>query len=48
VGTVHSANLALFGGYIAASFVTAAGGQGGTPISDEPQTAPQLLTHPHA
>ena len=48
-GGVQSANIALFGNYIAASFVTAAGGQGGTLVTEASQPANQqpLLTHPH-
>jgi hypothetical protein len=45
----HSAKLALLGNYMAASFVTAADGHGGTLITEGVQTAQQpLLTHPHA
>ena len=46
----HAAAIALLGNYIAASFVTAADGHGGTVISEAAQTANQqpLLTHPHA
>jgi hypothetical protein len=48
VGT-HTANIALLGNYMAASFVTAAGGFGGAVIAEEAQTPPQpLLTQPHA
>jgi hypothetical protein len=43
-GGVQSANAALFGNYIAASFVTAAGGQGGAVFGEEPQTQPLLFT----
>jgi hypothetical protein len=46
-GTVQSANIALFGNYIAGSFVTAAGGQGGSVVSTTSQGEPPLLTHPH-
>ena len=46
----HAAAIALLGNYIAASFVPAADGLGGTVISEAAQTANQqpLLTHPHA
>jgi hypothetical protein len=46
----HAAAIALLGNYIAASFVTAADGHGGTVISEAAQTANQqpLLTQPHA
>jgi hypothetical protein len=47
-GSVQSANIALFGNYIAGSFVTAAGGAGGSVVSDNAQGEPPLLTHPHA
>jgi hypothetical protein len=49
-GGVQSANIALLGNYIAAGFVTAAGGHGGTIISEAAQSVNQqpLLTHPHA
>ncbi len=47
--SVHSANLALLGNYIAASFVSAAFDHGGTVITEAAQAANQqpLLTHPH-
>ena len=45
----HIAKLALLGNYMAASFVTASDGYGGTLITEGGQTAQQsLLTHPHA
>jgi autotransporter passenger strand-loop-strand repeat protein len=46
----HSANVALLRNYMAASFVTAADGHGGTLVTEASQTANQqpLLTHPHA
>jgi hypothetical protein len=45
----HIAKLALLGNYMAASFVTASDGYGGTLITEGVQTAQQsLLTHPHA
>jgi len=47
-GSVQSANLALFGSYIAGSFVTAAGGAGGSSASPTSDSQPPLLTHPHA
>ncbi len=45
----HAASIALLGNYMAASFVTAADGHGGTLISEEAQPrSPQLsLTAPH-
>jgi hypothetical protein len=46
---VGSAKIALLGNYIAASFVTAGDGHGGTLVTQTPQAAEQpLLTHPHA
>ena len=43
----YAATLALLGNYMAGSFATTAGGQGGTLISGTPQTDQQpLLTHP--
>jgi hypothetical protein len=45
----HIAKLALLGNYMAASFVTAADGHGGTSLTQAPQTGQQpLLTHPQA
>ena len=45
----HIAKLALLGNYMAASFVAASDGYGGTLITEGGQTAQQsLLTHPHA
>jgi hypothetical protein len=45
----HIAKLALLGNYMAASFVAASDGYGGTLITEGVQTAQQsLLTHPHA
>jgi hypothetical protein len=43
----HIAKLALLGNYMAASFVTAADGHGGTLITEASQTANQLLATPH-
>jgi autotransporter passenger strand-loop-strand repeat protein len=45
---VQSADLALFGNYIAGSFVNAAGWQGGTVVSVTAQGDQPLLAHPHA
>ncbi|MGP0088993.1 MAG: hypothetical protein ACLPKB_03390 [Xanthobacteraceae bacterium] len=48
---VHAANLALLGNYIAASFVTASDGHGGTLVTDPALIAaasPLSLTQPHA
>ena len=45
-GEVHSANIGLFGNYIA-GFVTAAG-HGATAITELPQTAETILVHPRA
>jgi hypothetical protein len=43
----HAATIALLGNYMAGSFATTAGGNGGGLISGAPQTEPQsLLTHP--
>lgn len=49
VTNVRSANAALFGSYLAGSFVTAAGGNGGTVNTEMPDaTIPApMLTHPH-
>jgi hypothetical protein len=45
----HAATIALLGNYMAASFVTAADGHGGTLITEGVQAVQQtLLTHPHA
>jgi len=45
----HIAKLSLLGNYMAASFVAAADGYGGTLITEGVQAAQQsLLTHPHA
>lgn len=45
----HAAAVALLGNYMAASFVTAADGHGGTLVTEAPETAQQpLLSHPHA
>jgi streptomycin 6-kinase len=41
------AKLALLGNYMAASFVTAADGHGGTLVTEAAQTANQLLATPH-
>ena len=46
-GSVQSANLALFGSYIAGSFVTAAGGAGGPLASPTSDSQRPPLTHPH-
>ena len=45
----HSGKIALFGNYMATSFVTAADGHGGTLITEAAQMANQLvpLTTPH-
>ena len=46
-GEVHSANIALFGNYMAASFVSAAGGHGST-VHQSPQANEQShLAYPH-
>jgi hypothetical protein len=45
-GSVQSANLALFGNYIAGSFVTAGGWQGGTSIAAAPASE-HILAAPH-
>jgi hypothetical protein len=43
----YAAAVALLGNYIAGIFSTAAGGNGGAPVSGTPQTEQQsLLTHP--
>jgi hypothetical protein len=42
----HIAKIALIGNYIAASFVTAADGHGGTLVTEAAQTANQLLPSP--
>jgi autotransporter passenger strand-loop-strand repeat protein len=47
-GGWQSPNIALFGNYIAGSFVTAAGGAGGSLASPTSDSQPPLLTHPHA
>ena len=44
----HTANIALFGNYIASSFATSSDGHGGTLFSDPVVTQQPLLTHPHA
>ena len=45
----HAASIALLGNYIAASFVTAADGQGGTLVSEAAHVDHQsALTKPHA
>jgi hypothetical protein len=46
-GSVQNANVALFGSYIAGSFLTAAGAAG-SPASPTSDSQPALLTHPHA
>lgn len=49
IGGVQSANIAQFGIYVAASFVTAAGRQGGTVFSETAERANQQpLAHPSA
>jgi hypothetical protein len=47
-GAVQSGNATLFGNYIAGSFVTVAGGAGGSPATPTSDSQPPLLTHPHA
>ena len=43
----QGANIALFTNYMAASFVAATDGNGGTLVTEKPQTEQQpLLTHP--
>src|SRR5215813_9893880 len=42
----HTANIALLGQYMAASFVMATDGSGGTLIHDPPATLAQTLTQP--
>ena len=45
----RAASVALLGQFMASSFVTAGGGDSGTPIADAPASQQQpLLTHPHA
>ncbi len=44
--TSHTANLALLGNYMAASFLSGAG-YGGTGLSSEGQTTSTILSHPH-
>jgi hypothetical protein len=46
-GSVQSANISLFGNYIAGSFVIA-GGAGGSHVSPTSDSQPPLLTHPTA
>jgi hypothetical protein len=43
----NTANIALLGQYIAASFAMATDGSGGTLIHDPPATLEPLLTQPH-
>jgi hypothetical protein len=47
---IHTANIALFGNYMASSLVTASDGHGGTLITEAPLSANQqpLLTTSHA
>jgi len=42
------ANIALLGNYMAATFVTAADGHGSTLVTQEPDSQPPSLSHPHA
>ena len=42
----HAASIALLGHYMAASFVAAAGGHGGTLVTGTPTEQQPLLTHP--
>jgi hypothetical protein len=43
----HAASIALFGNYMAGSFVTTADGHGGTLLTQAAKTGQQqLLTHP--
>jgi hypothetical protein len=42
------ANIALLGNYMAATFVTGADGHGGTLVTQEPDSQPPSLSHPHA
>ncbi len=42
----HAAGIALLGNYMAASFVAAADGHGGTLVTEQSQTPQALLTHP--
>ncbi|HEV7215482.1 MAG TPA: hypothetical protein VGP33_10195 [Chloroflexota bacterium] len=44
----YAAALALLGNYMAGSFATAAGGQGGTLVTHASQIEQPLLTHPRA
>jgi hypothetical protein len=44
----YAAALALLGNYMAGSFATAAGGQGGTLVTQASQIEQPLLTHPRA
>lgn len=44
----HAAAIALLGNYMAGSFATAAGGQGGTLVTQASQIEQPLLTHPRA
>jgi len=46
LSTSHTANLALFGNYMAASFVSGAS-YGGTGLPSEGQTTSMILSHPH-
>jgi Ca2+-binding RTX toxin-like protein len=45
---LHATRMALLGQAMAASFVTADAGHGGTPMADQPSSHTPLLTHPHA
>jgi hypothetical protein len=46
--SAHAATIALLGNYMAASFVTAADGHGGTMVTEtSPPTEPPHLTQPH-
>jgi len=42
----HAATIALLGNYMAGSFATTAGDQGGTLVSGTAQSEQPLLTHP--
>jgi Ca2+-binding RTX toxin-like protein len=44
----HAANLAVFGQFMASSFVAAGDAHGTTPITDQPSNQQPLLTQPHA
>ena|SRR6478752_3705187 len=44
----HAAAIALLGNYMAASFVAAPDGHGGTPVTGAQTEPPALLSHPRA